>query len=78
LAKAGLPASFAVLAGIAGLAASGAAWLCPAGDPDVVPHVHRDLAGNHLHLAGAEPGGDGFRHAHAFVIDRHHPVWPRA
>lgn len=77
-AKAGLAASFAALAGIAAAAAGAAAWLWPAGDPDVVPHVHRDLARDHKHLAGVERGEDGFRHAHVFIIDREHPSWPGA
>jgi len=57
-AEAGLPASFGVLAGIAAAAAGAAAWLWPAGDPDVVPHVHRDLARGHPYLAGAVTGAD--------------------
>jgi len=77
-AKAGLAASFAALAGIAAAAAGAAAWLWPAGDPDVVPHVHRDLARDHKHLAGVARGEDGFRHAHVFIIDREHPSWPGA
>ena len=77
-AKAGLPASFAALAAIAAAAAGAAAWLWPADDPDLVPHIHRDLASVHPHLAGAERGSGGFLHAHAYVIDREHPVWPRA
>ncbi len=77
-AKAGLPACFAVLASTSATAAGAAAWLWPADDPDVVLHVHRDLARGHPHLAGVEPGGGGFRHAHAFVIDQEHPAWPQA
>ncbi len=77
-AKAGLPVSFAALAGIVAVAAGSAARLWPAGDSDVVSHMHRDLASGHPHLAGAEPGGGGLRHAHAFVIDREHPAWPQA
>ena len=76
-AKAGLPASFAVLAGIAAAAALVAARLWPARDPDVVLHVHRDLDTHHPHLAGAEPVASGFRHAHAFMIDREHNAWPK-
>lgn len=77
-AVAGLPASFAALAGIAAAAAGAAAWLWPADDPNWVAHVHRGLAAGHPHLAGAEPNGGGFRHAHAFVIDQEHPAWPKA
>ena len=48
-AKAGLPVSFTALAGIAAVAAGAAARLWPVGDPDVMPHVHRDLASGHPH-----------------------------
>ena len=77
-AKAGLPASFAVMAGIAAAATLAAIRLWPGPDADVVPHVHRNLLAGHPHLAGAEPVAGGMRHKHAFVIDRDHAAWPQA
>ena len=77
-AKAGLPASFAVMAGIAATATLAATRLWPGPDTDVVPHVHRNLSAGHPHLAGAEPVAGGARHSHAFVVDQHHAAWPTA
>ena len=76
-AKVGLQASFAALAGVAACAGWAAMRLWPAGDPDVLVHVHRGLDGAHPHLAGAELRQGGYLHAHAFVIDGDHPAWPR-
>ena len=72
-----LPATFAALAVIAALATLVAARLWPAGqDASVIIHVHDRLDANHPHLEGAEPVAVGYRHAHPFVIDSHHPDWP--
>jgi predicted MFS family arabinose efflux permease len=73
----GMATACLVLAGLAlaGLALAWHAW--PQDDPEVLPHVHRDLPRGHAHLADAEPADGGFRHSHAFVIDREHPRWPR-
>lgn len=75
-AKAGLPATFAVLGAIAALAVLAAKRLWPAHDPVEIEHVHEALNDNHPHLAGAAPAGSGHRHAHAFVIDGDHTKWP--
>lgn len=64
----------AALAG-AGLAAGLLVW--PAGDPAVIAHEHPDLPPWHPHLAGAGRAGGVPCHAHAPVIDEHHPHWPR-
>ena len=73
----GLPATFVALAVIAALATLVAARLWPAGqDASVIIHVHDRLDANHPHLEGAEPVAVGYRHAHPFVIDSHHPDWP--
>lgn len=72
----GLGTAFAVLAGIAAAAVGLAAWLWPADDPAELPHTHDNLPPGHPHLAGAAPAGAGFRHSHALVVDREHPVWP--
>ncbi len=69
-AKLGLPATFVVMAAIAGLALTIALRVWPAGDPDEIEHEHASLSPDHPHLAGA-----GRRHRHAFVIDRDHPAW---
>lgn len=77
-AMAGLPVSFAVLAGIAAAATLAATRLWPAADPDVVWHVHCDLPLAHPHVAGAEPVRGGVQHAHVFIVDRDHLSWPKA
>jgi MFS family permease len=72
----GLPATFALLAGIAlfGLLAARAVW--PRHDPEQLEHVHRSLDASHPHIADADHTERGFRHRHAYVIDSHHPEWP--
>ncbi|WP_418960260.1 MFS transporter [Streptomyces tritici] len=73
---AGVPVTTAVLGGLA-LAGTGAAALAwPRRDPARLDHVHADLPAGHPHLAGARPTGAGWRHGHAYVIDRHHRRWP--
>jgi len=76
-AKAGLPLTFAVLGVIAALAIAAAASLWPADDPEEIEHTHDTLDAGDPHLAAADPAGGGLRHRHAFVIDNHHPEWPR-
>ena len=72
-ARAGLPVTAAILAGVAaaGLAAALVVW--PRRDPEIIEHAHPDLPADDPHLLGAEHG----RHAHAFVIDDEHSTWPR-
>ncbi|WP_371349198.1 MFS transporter [Ancylobacter sp. IITR112] len=77
-AKAGLPLTFAALGLIAAGAVFTATRLWPAHDPDELEHSHETLAPDHPHLAGATVVGNGHRHSHAFVIDSHHPEWPRS
>lgn len=76
-AKAGLPVTFAALGVIAALAIAMAARLWPADDPDEIEHTHDAVDPRDPHLAGAVRTGHGLRHRHAFVIDSHHPEWPR-
>ncbi len=76
-ARVGMAPTFAALAAVAGGAVMLAAVLWPAGDPDAIEHVHADLPPDHPHLADAVPVGGGLRHVHAYVIDSHHPDWPR-
>jgi MFS family permease len=68
----GLPATLAIHAGLALLAALLAAWLWPAEDAVILAHSHPELSPAHPHLRefGAGP------HAHAFVIDDLHRRWP--
>lgn len=76
-AKAGMPVAFLLLATIAAAAVIVALALWPAADLEKLDHVHDQLSSDHPHVAGAERFDDGYRHAHAFVIDSHHPEWPR-
>jgi MFS family permease len=70
-ARIGLPATFAALGLVAVAAAVLAMRLWPVADPEEIEHVHDALPADHPHVAG------GRRHSHAFVIDSHHPEWPR-
>lgn len=74
-AKVGLLFTFAILGFVAFVAVCVAAWLWPAHDPDVIEHVHDKLDEGDPHLADVQQGS-GRRHAHAYVIDSHHPEWP--
>jgi len=64
-----------------GLTALAGTWaglrLWPAGDPEVLQHAHPGLPKDHPHLRQT-PAADGTRrvHAHPFVIDDEHRVWP--
>ncbi|SDG36853.1 MFS transporter [Thalassobaculum litoreum] len=86
----GLPNTFVVLAGgvVLGCAIAWAVW--PSRDPEVIEHEHDGITHVHGEPDDAHHGPgrvewrpDGahrhkpVRHAHAFVIDDHHPVWPR-
>lgn len=72
----GLPATFAILACVAGAAVAAATLAWPASDPEVIEHGHHDLPDDDPHW---DEGSDqaGRKHAHPFVIDRLHPEWPR-
>jgi H+ antiporter protein len=72
----GLSATFVILACIAGAALVAAFLVWSASDPEVLEHQHRGLPKDDPHWA---EGSDRYehRHAHAFVIDRLHPEWPR-
>ncbi len=77
-AGAGLPATAVVLGALALVAAVTATTLWPARDPDTLSHLHTDLPVGHPHLADAHPAGGGaWQHGHHYVIDQHHPSWPR-
>lgn len=69
---AGMAASMAVLAaiGLAGLLAALVLW--PAKGERVLSHAHPDLPAGHAHLKAHMAD----THAHAYVIDDYHRVWP--
>ncbi|MGH6861733.1 MAG: MFS transporter, partial [Phyllobacterium sp.] len=72
----GMSLTFIVLALIAGLSTAMALLAWPAADPDVIEHGHEGLAPDHPHWReGTKTSGT--RHAHSFVIDRHHTIWPQ-
>lgn len=87
----GLPGVALVLAGLALTGVAVAVYVWPAEDPLVIEHEHGELehdhgehgpAHHHADLLEGTPDGrhrhKRLRHAHAFVIDDHHPVWPRS
>ena len=72
----GLPASFAVLALLAGAGLLAAWFMWPARDETHLAHRHDDLDDDHRHWQeGREQIGK--RHVHAFYIDRLHRKWPQ-
>ena len=71
----GLPVSALVLGSLAGAGVIGAILLWPASDPETMEHEHPDLPDGHPHLASGEHRGD-HRHAHPYVIDDLHFMWP--
>ena len=90
-AAAGLSVTFLVMAFISGIASLVAFRLWPAFDPMEIEHDHAAL--DHVHSNGDPEHHQGevvqskqplhhhhaaIRHSHPFVIDDHHPVWPKA
>ncbi|MEP6017175.1 MAG: MFS transporter [Paracoccaceae bacterium] len=87
---AGLPITFLVMALISGIASLIAHRLWPSFDPMEIEHDH--VALDHVHANGDADHHQGeithskrpihhhheaVRHSHVFVIDDHHPVWPK-
>ncbi|MFC1457098.1 MFS transporter [Microvirga arabica] len=72
----GLPSTFWLLGGLALVATVSALRLWPRKDPDVLSHVHDNLAPDHQHLHDGRTQGRTVRHAHAFVLDELHERWP--
>lgn len=70
----GLANTMLILGAMTAISAALALWLWPAEDNDEIPHDHPDLAPNHPHLKDhrLEKG----RHAHPYVIDDEHKIWP--
>lgn len=77
-ARVGLPLTFTALGLIAAMAVFLATRLWPAYDSDEIEHTHEMLDAEHPHLAGIVSNDGSHRHNHAFVIDSHHPEWPRS
>jgi MFS family permease len=87
----GMPAAFIVLGIAAAAGALAALVLWPAHDHDIIEHTHDEIEHIHPLEAGADHAPPitarskdtlrhrhaAIRHAHPFVIDDHHPVWPR-
>lgn len=61
-----------VLAVLGAVALLAVGWIWPRREPGAVAHAHPDLPPDHPHLRD-----HGAAHAHAFVIDRLHPRWPK-
>jgi MFS family permease len=76
-AKAEMPATFIVMAVIAFSSIILAVRVWPSYDPDEIEHSHAQLPDSDPHIADAVKVGGGYRHRHSFVIDSHHPDWPR-
>ena len=87
--EAGFAIAFTVLAACVALSSIGAMLTWPAFDPDEIEHVHAPV--EHIHPDGdrdhhdeiglTQPGASHShsttKHKHKFVIDDHHPIWPR-
>lgn len=76
-AEAGMTTALITLGGLTALGAALAPALWPRQDPEVVEHIHEDLAPGHPHVQDAKSTERGFKHAHALVIDDDHRHWPR-
>ena len=72
----GMPVTFVVLGCAGGLSLLITLMVWPSHDPEVVEHEHPELPIGHAHIQDATATRDGARHAHAFVVDDHHPKWP--
>lgn len=71
----GLPATSLMLAAVAAGGVAVAARVWPVGDPEIVEHTHPSLSADDPHWRTGS-SRDRNRHAHAFVIDDLHSVWP--
>ncbi|WP_371168387.1 MFS transporter [Aliiroseovarius sp. 2305UL8-7] len=71
---AGLASALVVLGGLGVVGILSAIWMWPAAGERVVEHSHPELPPEHPHLRAHH--GQGRRHAHVFVIDDEHRVWP--
>lgn len=88
-ANVGMTAAFLVMGAGAAAGAVAAMILWPSHDPGIIEHTHEEIEHSHPLEAGADHAPPiaarngvshrhaAIRHAHPFVIDDHHPVWPR-
>lgn len=75
-AQVGITITFLGLAALASIGANCAVLFWPSSDQGMIDHQHTDLAEDDPHWKhGARTGPHS--HAHDYVIDHHHPVWPR-
>ncbi len=66
-----------ILLGAIGVSALAfALWYWPHPTRNAIEHSHKDLPPDHPHLKGAVRKGNKWVHAHVFVIDDEHRVWP--
>lgn len=87
----GMSVAFLVLAAGAAAGAFAAMALWPANDPEIIEHDHEEIEHSHPLDAGSDHAPPveeqmsgsqrhrhkAVRHAHPFVIDDHHQVWPK-
>jgi MFS family permease len=73
----GMPVTFAVLGCACALSLWSTLKLWPSQDPESIEHEHPNLPTAHVHIQGAIATPNGVRHTHPFVIDDHHPHWPK-
>jgi H+ antiporter protein len=73
-AKLGLLQTFGALGVLSCVAVFLGARLWAHHDPEHIAHHHDDLPAGHPHLAEHEEDG---LHEHVFIIDDHHPRWPK-
>ena len=73
----GLATTAVILAVLAAIGTVTAFLVWPADDMEIVEHTHADLPPDHPHLQSGEPRA-GHRHAHPYVIDDLHMMWPQA
>mgnify|MGYP003653048954 FL=1 len=67
----GLPATALILSGVSFIGVVSAAALWPGTDSEIIEHDHFGLSGDHPHIIEGN-----HRHAHPYVIDDLHRVWP--
>lgn len=70
----GMPVTFAILGSAAALAVWVTSMVWPSQEPEMIEHEHTEFSPGHTHGATSH----GIRHSHPFVIDDHHPSWPRS
>jgi MFS family permease len=88
-ANVGMTAAFLVFGAGAAAGAFAAMVLWPSHDPGIIEHTHEEIEHTHPLEAGADHAPPiathcrdshrhaAIRHAHPFVIDDHHPIWPK-